>query len=127
MKNRVMGALLFAIALSSSSVVHALDGVGTVTEFMVCTGDHTGATVSTGWGKLGLFKLSDGNWFGSFMGYYYSTSRDYDDTSIYSTVMYAASSGKQLKVRANYGTYTVCGVSAMFLHTIAGDYVWVIN
>ncbi len=107
----------------------AADGEGRVEEVMICTGDNTQKQPATGWAKLGLFKLSDGNWFGTYMNYIKSdkTKSDFDDNSIYSTVLYASSMGRAVKVRANNAEYTVCGVTAWFLWAKPGDYVRVLS
>lgn len=118
---KLMCSFCFILGLSHYQAVQALDGAGTVEEVMICTGfDHV---VDGVWSKLGLFRLSDGNWFGAYVNYTGPTLTESDDSSIYSTAMLAFSSDAAVTVRANYRNYTACGIEAAFLWSTNGDFI----
>ncbi|MCW8930968.1 MAG: hypothetical protein OQL19_12095 [Gammaproteobacteria bacterium] len=116
--------LLISLLISvfmHQSVFSAAQGSGTVQEVMVCTG-HVGETRNPGWGKLGLFKLSDGNWFGSFIHFYSTTPDARSSSAIHSTALSAFSTGAQVEVNIiSNRVYTVCGITAPFFHYEAND------
>lgn len=114
--------LLTAItALLGYSPSYALDGAGTVEQIRICT--RIDGLQDNPWTRIGLFKLSDGNWFGVYMNHTQSTATDYDDNTIYSLALLAFTANYQVNVRANYTTHTACGIQATFLWSAEGDYI----
>ena len=128
---------VFVLFFSQSIAVHAADGAGTIEEIMVCTGDHNQSSLGI-WSELGLFRTSDGNWFGTWVnnvstGHYnlfnggeyspYGSGNGMDSYSIYDTAKDAFFADTTVSVRANGGEFTVCGVTANFLHREAGDFI----
>lgn len=100
-----------------SPVSYSLDAKGTVDEVGVCTFFVT----SPGWIRLFQFKVG-GEWFFTFADYY-SSGADRDNTLSTSLVLLAYSSKVPVDVRANTPAVTACGVTAMGIHELNGDYI----
>ena len=118
-KRRAICLFVF-IAVFTGNTVYATDGSGTVVEVMVCTGDQNGNAGGV-WTEMGLFKLSDGQWFGTWINNV-KTTRNPDSTAIFESAREAFLNDTQVSVRATFANYTVCGVTADFLWDIPGDY-----
>ena len=114
--------VVFALAFMSP-LSFALDGIGTVDEIRICMGNAQEEAVSTGWQKLGIFRLSDNKWFGSYLAWQGPTATDYDGGPVYATALAAFSTNAQVQVRANFGTYNVCGVDVAMVWNNPGDYI----
>ena len=104
--------VLLTCGLMAFTPAYALDGEGTIEDFMICgSGEKY-------WKSYVMFKLSDGNWFGL-----YGQWDAMGDSPSYSTVILALSNKWPLSVRANYSLRTHCGVSAMFFWNSRDDYI----
>jgi len=122
-KTKLYGFIFLACIVLQQSAF-AVDGTGTIDKIRICTGNDGGASVAVGWQKLGLFKLSDGKWFGTFINFGGDViGNTVDDLSIYSTAMMAFTTRNQVFVRAAARSHTVCGITANFLYRDAGDYI----
>lgn len=112
-KHLVLLQLLLLLALSPAA--HALEGEGTIDEIIACS-DGT-------WKTLLLFKLSDGQWFGTYSDYHTNAPHDYDSDTFTAMVLMVFSANQHISIRATYSTLNKCGVSAAMIHTKVGDYM----
>ena len=119
MKGFIFSVVFFAVSFGFLSNSYALDGSGTVEEVKICT-NNQGAFAA--WNRLFFFKLSDDNWFGTFLNNPVADTK-YDGDAIYSFVLSAFNIDQIIDVRANYTTLTMCGITAAMLYNTTGDYV----
>jgi len=117
---KTLTVVISMVGVFGSSEALAKDGQGTIEEIVNCSQNPVGYNF---WGQLLLFKLSDGNWFGTYADYYTKASTDYPTDFATSMVLMAFASKLPVSVRANYSTATHCGQAVSMFHVKKDDYI----